>query len=492
MADQRAKGGAARNPLRLSLGAKGLIFLCAGILYAVMAAWYVSWEEKRLIESFETTASELRRDRQEFEMVIAAMERLAVRLSAALAAATGAQQDAFAYEADVLRDMESLARLPEDEFGALPQAIKRAQAEPDRLLARRLLETLETERAAARRRHDARAAAQEGAALESWARSLWGMTARIGVAAAVGILAVVAAFALFFFRLTRDLMTLERSARCLLDMEGCGSCEQVRRGDEVGELAQVIGEVAAEMRQQQARMDIERKKLFHQDKMAAIGMLAAGIAHEVGNPIAAITAVLDKTLKDQSKSPCPNLACREGLLFILEHTERLASITREITQFSMPQSAKPQLMDLNGLVRATANLMKYDRRLKSIDINLDLDSQIPAVRGREDQITQALMNLLINAADAVGEVADRHPSITVSTLRQGDLVEIKVRDNGKGMDRETRERAFEAFFTTKPVGKGTGLGLSLAHSIITEHKGKIEIESAENSGTVVRMLLPIG
>lgn len=494
MAGERANGGPpAPRGVNLSLATKGLVFLSGVTLYAVMVAWYVSWEEKRLLDAFDGTVTERQADRRRHEMSMGGMERLASRLSAALATATDTEPRApFVFDEAALREMDNLLKPAPEEYHALAQALKSAREEPVRAQVEALIKSLKEERAAAQRRHEIRAAAQEDAAREFWERSLWTLTARAGLAAAVGILASVAALTLFFSRLTRDLGTLERSARCVLDLQGCRSCELVRRGDEVGELALVIEEVAAEMRQQQARSDIERKKLFHQDKMAAIGMLAAGIAHEVGNPIAAITAVLDKTLKDQVKTPCPNLACREGLLFILEHTERLASITREVTQFSMPQSAKPQLMDLNGVVRNTANLMKYDRRLKSIDINLDLDSQIPAVRGREDQITQALMNLLINAADAVGEAPDRHPSINVSTLRQGEMVEIKVRDNGKGMDRETRDRAFEAFFTTKPAGKGTGLGLSLAHSIITEHKGKIEIESAENSGTVVRMLLPIG
>ncbi|MBI4827842.1 MAG: GHKL domain-containing protein [Nitrospinae bacterium] len=493
MAGERANGGPpAPRGVNLSLATKGLVFIGGVTLYAVMVAWYVSWEEKRLLDAFDGTVKERQADRRRHEMEMGGMERLELRLSATLATATDAEPQApVVFDEAALREMDNLLKPAPEEYHPLAQALKSAREEPVRAQVEALIKSLKEERAA-RRRHEIRAAAQEDAARDFWERSLWTLTARAGLAAAVGILASVAALTLFFSRLTRDLMILERSARCVLDLQDYRSCELVRRGDEVGELALVIEEVAAEMRQQQARSDIERKKLFHQDKMAAIGMLAAGIAHEVGNPIAAITAVLDKTLKDQVKTPCPNLACREGLLFILEHTERLASITREVTQFSMPQSAKPQLMDLNGVVRNTANLMKYDRRLKSIDINLDLDSQIPAVRGREDQITQALMNLLINAADAVGETPDRHPSINVSTLRQGEMVEIKVRDNGKGMDRETMDRAFEAFFTTKPAGKGTGLGLSLAHSIITEHKGKIEIESAESSGTLVRMILPIG
>lgn len=301
--------------------------------------------------------------------------------------------------------------------------------------------------------------------------------------------------ALFFTRLTHDLQSLKKRAQQIAG----GNWDEmipVTRNDEVGELIKSINQMAGELHEHEHALEIERQKTFQQEKMAAIGVLAAGIVHEVGNPIAAITALIEEL-----KQTC--IVCEDDssnqknihkLDMLLEQTERLKTITREVSTFARPQSKERELLDLNGLIRSTCNLMRYDRRWKGIKLELDLDTNLPAIYGVPDQLTQVIMNLLVNASDTLEDMGDRTPTIKISTSIHEDerKIYMAVQDNGRGMDKETLQHAMEAFYTTKEVGKGTGLGLSLCHSIITEHGGgEIYLESTPDVGTIVRIFLPL-
>jgi len=179
-----------------------------------------------------------------------------------------------------------------------------------------------------------------------------------------------------------------------------------------------------------------------------------------------------------------------GKLNVLQtQIQRLSAITREISGFASPQPAERQLLDLNSLVRTTAGLMGYDKRMHKVKLRLELDNQLPAIYGVADQLTQVIMNLLINAADALGSVENNTREITLHSEVSGNNICLSVTDNGAGMDIETLNRAFEAFYTTK--SRGTGLGLSLCYSILTGHGGSIEIDSTQGTGTQVRIFLPI-
>ena len=333
------------------------------------------------------------------------------------------------------------------------------------------------------------------ALVEDYRSASESVTTRVLGLGLLGIALMVVTVGVFFTHLTSDLRALEVRAGDIVrgDVAAHSGASVARRSDEVGQLGLAIERMASTLEQQERELEIERKKIFHKDKMAAIGTLAAGIAHEVGNPIAAISALVNETRKEQMLGDviCVNERCRNNLDFVLHHTERLANITREISAFSTPQPSKRQLLDINSLVRSASSLMKYDNRFSLVDLQLNLDSQLPAVYGIGDQLLQVVMNILINAADAVTGMDDRAPTITCATYTAGGMVVISVTDNGQGMDEETIDHAFEAFYTTKPPGKGTGLGLSLCHSIIADHGGAIEIESKSGDGATVKVLLPI-
>lgn len=239
-----------------------------------------------------------------------------------------------------------------------------------------------------------------------------------------------------------------------------------------------------------------RKQYYHQEKMAAIGQLAAGILHEVGNPIAAIAGAAQdmRMAKAQQADADGQLSLEQvvdrNLALIEEHTERLAKITREIAEFASPRPRERELTDINGLIHGTTRLLGYDRRFRGVELRKTLDSQLPAVEAVPDQITQVLMNLLINAMDAASARMAKDPLVEVSSRLAEGGIEIEVRDNGEGMDAQTLEHVMEPFFTTKEPGKGTGLGLSLCDSILTAHGGSLRIDSTLGTGTSVQVFLP--
>lgn len=249
--------------------------------------------------------------------------------------------------------------------------------------------------------------------------------------------------------------------------------------------------------QAQRELETTRQQYFHKEKMAAIGQLAAGILHEVGNPIAAIAGAASelKSVNVCGGKPvgeCPfEDSVGENINLIDEQTIRLAKITREIADFASPKPRERELLDLNGLLQSTSRLLSYDRRFSEIEMDLQLDKNLPAIVGVADQLTQVFMNLLINAMDAIEAVDGEKQTIQLTTEQDGDRVQISIKDKGAGMSKETLSHVLEPFYSTKPVGKGSGLGLSLCDTIVLAHGGVLNIESEEGKGTTVYVFLPI-
>ena len=298
---------------------------------------------------------------------------------------------------------------------------------------------------------------------------------------------------LFFRRLTDDLRILQNRALDIVNGFR-GKPMAITRHDEVGQLMIAVNNMAHTLDLRDKELMLERQKYFHQEKMAAIGALAAGVSHEIGNPIAAISGIAQDMIERRTAagSDCTAgncQACRPDLIHV--QTQRLAAITREIAEFASPRAVEPQLLDLNAQLRSTSSLIRYDKRLQHVTLRLDLDSQLPAIYGVADQLTQLIMNLLINAMDALDGVQGRPPSIVITTCADLERACVAIEDNGHGIDSATLGRVFEAFFTTKPAGKGTGLGLSLCYSIAKRHGGAIEIDSTPGAGTRVQVFFPL-
>lgn len=307
----------------------------------------------------------------------------------------------------------------------------------------------------------------------------------------MGLILLGASTALFFSRLTWDIRKLETHANEIVK----GNREAylpVTRTDELGSLMHAVNRMQEDLRERERQIERSRLEQFHREKMVAVGSLAAQLAHEINNPIAAITGVASAIRQTQQTHQCPNhgASCQPAL--ILEQAKRISAITRQIADFTRPQALQSELLNLNELVRNTCAFVSYDRRFRRIELTTDLDGEIPAIEAIADHLTQVLMNLLINAADALEEMpADHAATIRVRTAGEADDVVVEIADNAGGMDAETLERVFDEYFTTKPAGKGTGLGLALSRDLIQDAGGTLTLDSAPGQGTVARLRLPL-
>ena len=313
-------------------------------------------------------------------------------------------------------------------------------------------------------------------------------------AAIAGLLGVVffgTTLTLFMTRLAWDVRKVAERAMKVASGER-GAPLEVTRNDEVGDLMLAVNRLQSELRVWEQQMEIVRQQQFHKEKMAAIGSLAAAVAHEINNPIAAI-AGLALSMKGVAQTAVGDADPSE---LILQQTKRISTISRQIAELTAPHSPEPELLDLNSLVRNTCGFIAYDKRFRSVDLALELDQGIPAIHAVADHLTQILMNLLINAADALENTPGRKPTIRVTTKAGDDEVVVEVSDNGKGMEETVLARAFEEFYTSKPPDQGRGLGLFLCKSLIEAGGNRIELESTPGAGTTARIRLapaqPIG
>jgi two-component system NtrC family sensor kinase len=207
-------------------------------------------------------------------------------------------------------------------------------------------------------------------------------------------------------------------------------------------------------------------KLMHAEKMAAVGQLVSGVAHEVNNPLTAILGFADLLMENED---IPESA-RKDLRVILQEAQRTKQIVQNLLSFArqMPPQRKP--VELNSILRRTLQLRAYDFQSHGVEVVEELDQELPSIIGDSHQLQQVFLNIVNNAYDAVRETG-RPARIAIKTVSRGGLVEVSFQDNGHGISQP--DRIFDPFFTTKEVGKGTGLGLSICYGIVHEHGGEI-------------------
>jgi len=209
-----------------------------------------------------------------------------------------------------------------------------------------------------------------------------------------------------------------------------------------------------------------RDKLVHAEKMAAVGQLVSGVAHEVNNPLTAILGFAD-LLMDNPDVP---ENARKDLRVILQEAQRTKQIVQNLLSFARQMPPQRNPVQLNTILRRTIQLRSYDFNSHGVDVIEHLDEGLPDVIGDAHQLQQVFLNILNNAYDAVREVG-RPARIEIMSTKSGDSVEVSFADNGNGISHP--DKIFDPFFTTKEVGKGTGLGLSICYGIVKEHGGEI-------------------
>jgi two-component system NtrC family sensor kinase len=227
-----------------------------------------------------------------------------------------------------------------------------------------------------------------------------------------------------------------------------------------------------------------QSKLMHAEKMAAVGQLVSGVAHEVNNPLTAILGFADLLMENPEVPESP----RKDLRVILQEAQRTKQIVQNLLSFArqMPPQRKP--LELNGILKRTIQLRSYDLQSRGVRVSEHFRERLPFVIGDSHQLQQVFLNILNNAYDAVRERVDS-PQIEISTAATEDFVDVSFRDNGCGISHP--ERIFDPFFTTKQVGEGTGLGLSICYGIVKEHGGEILCaNNADGEGATFTVRLP--
>jgi PAS domain S-box-containing protein len=228
---------------------------------------------------------------------------------------------------------------------------------------------------------------------------------------------------------------------------------------------------------------MREEQIQQSERLATVGHMAAGVAHEVGNPLTAISSLVqvcqrktdDEFLQDQLKK-------------VRDHIQRINKIVRDLVDFSRPSSMEEEYVQINTIINSAVGLLKHDARCRDVDFVLRLSDNLDKISCVPDQIHQVLVNLLLNAVDAMQDVDQ--PRITVSTVQENGQVKLTVSDIGQGIKEKNKSHIFEPFFTTKEVGTGTGLGLSVSHGIINKMGGFIDVESQFGEGATFIITLP--
>jgi len=246
--------------------------------------------------------------------------------------------------------------------------------------------------------------------------------------------------------------------------------------DRAGAISHFLG-VAVDLTERRA---IERQAM-QSERLASLGQLSAGVAHEINTPLANIMLIAESVRR---RSNDPWVDGRVGSL--LEQAESAAKIVRGLLEFGRRPEAKVGEVDLNPVAENTVAFLR-GKQSADVDLDLELGREPVLVRADREQIAQVITNLLNNAYDAIGGSG----RIRVSVERVGDWAHVRVADTGSGIPPEVRAHLFEPFYTTKPEGKGTGLGLAICHGIVESHGGEIEVESTVGEGTTFDVRLPI-
>ena len=338
-------------------------------------------------------------------------------------------------------------------------------------------------------------------------------TMTIAGGAVVFVLLASLLVSLFVHRLIYVPLTdLESGARRM----SSGDLDQgipVRSNDEFGQLAEAFNAMTVALKNSQgelrewgrtleekvakrtSELRIAEAEATRSEKLASVGLLAAGIAHELNNPLTGVLTfahLLRKKTPDGSEDA-------EDLDLVIRETKRCAAIIRRLLDFAREKKPETKYADINQVIEETVRIVERPASFQDIEITLDLDRTLPQIWIDADLIKQVIMNMVVNAQHAI----ENSGTITVRTRRcpgpvaiesggrAVPMIEIAVIDNGCGIPQQNLQRIFDPFFTSKAVGKGTGLGLSVSHGIVRSHGGTIEVESTVGEGATFRILLPI-
>ncbi|MFI5096978.1 MAG: sensor histidine kinase [Candidatus Acidiferrales bacterium] len=261
--------------------------------------------------------------------------------------------------------------------------------------------------------------------------------------------------------------------------------------DDLNEMQQTLESKVAE---RTGQLQAAHRKLLQADRLTSLGQLAASVAHEINNPVSGVlnlSTLLERLMASGEFPSGREAEFRKYLGQISAETARVGRIVTDLLAFS--RRSKPQRVpgDLNKLVRSTLRLVGHKLKLMNTETSLELQEDLPLVECDPSQIQQVILNLILNAAEAMQPKGGGELNIRTRLLTDGDNVELRVRDTGEGIAPENLSKIFDPFFTTKAEGKGVGLGLAVLYGIVKAHDGEVEVASQRNVGSSFSVTLPI-
>ncbi|HWE31815.1 MAG TPA: ATP-binding protein, partial [Polyangia bacterium] len=274
--------------------------------------------------------------------------------------------------------------------------------------------------------------------------------------------------ALFIRRVVEPIEALSVSARRVADGEiDLPPLSTPPTRDELAHLVADFNRMTASLRRQ-------REQMVAQEKLVTVGRLAAGVAHEVGNPLAAVLGYVDLLLHDEPADG----ERREPLERIRKETDRIRGIIADLLDYSRPMQGSVEPVRLGDAVDVALSLLRPQPRFADVEVVRAIPDALPSVAAAQSRLVQMLLNLLLNAADAMGG----RGRVRLEARSDGDVVELRVADSGPGVAARDRAQIFDPFFTTKEPGQGTGLGLSISRSIVEAYGGTLTLAPPDDGG----------
>jgi signal transduction histidine kinase len=268
------------------------------------------------------------------------------------------------------------------------------------------------------------------------------------------------------------------------EMHRCHDCEVYRLScpDKLTELGENFNNLMFLLEQEAARVGRMRAQMLEKEKMVAIGQMAAGIAHEVGNPLSSISSIVQMLKRNGAAT-----SMLEQLDLIETHIQRISATVRQLVSLARPGVERWELVDIGEILSEAVQLIAFDRRARNIDIDFGPTASMLHTYGLKGQLQQVFINLSLNALDAMPDGG----KLSIRTEVKRANIIVRVRDTGTGIAPDTGRRVFEPFFTTKEPGQGTGLGLAVSYGIVQKHGGSIDFQSNAGNGTEFTVQIPV-